>query len=1271
MLRRVLAMITIATIVLSAVPVDAKNVAESTDKYSDTNATQVDRVVQEDIGDETAGVVRSDYLETSVSPNQIRQTPSLPDGFDIVEDSTRDSGYGMPTYITNTPDVIIRRDAPRRVLTGSVVRSINNKCEGDLYQPEISDIPWLQSKLVKDLSYASLYTGEWNPDNVTAKYGTTSKDSKDPDRKVNGDKIVQTRATKLLGNDILVVDENYEPGSGYTSKSLQSNSAITLKDAMTVSYKALSDNYYWMQAYPKANGTTNIPIEKTPFSGIDGVENAEVDYKRYYTDVWVSRTCPYTYYQQALRDGITSYTYEEKEASEYITIGDFCVIVAKLLDLNGEEVIIDQESQQLLSVYQRNIPTYLSSVQRDAVKYLMVRGIVDGTEKFNSNISAEEMLAILTRAKDKSSRLTFKNIDVKYNDSMLTKGFTGVQMKSLSDSPAKSIRVEAQNEVAEYYDYFIKKTDKTTFKDVNGKEVTAMYVSSVRDSSGSDGGGRILGSDYIGIVDGYYHFKIPISAIQTATFTSDIFSKGTGKVFTITTRNADNKPSKYYVQAGGGIYDKFDTVSFENQQYTVALRTPFTSVDDPLLTDYERKNNKQMQMTDGQEIKLTSNSYKATVAIWNKDLTKWAGTKCADITTNSEGQDLGGAKVHMEYDNSGNSKLIIEFSNEKSPWNAISNNLSSDTMNSTENHGEFPAYIMGSETTPVVLLSYNWLKNNGNELPNRITQEPQPLSSEDSDSEEYEIQTEGGPIQVDVKAKTFAIGACYTELGENDPSPLIVKDTGTGDYYIDYRVIASCSAGYMIFDSSDGTKSFVPTDVHGGTPTDMPSLKNIKSLTGSDESTLTLPAEFTTDGKMMLEGPYAKANFMLYKLNRQGLKGDYLLVFKPKNEEVSDSDMTKVSEKLKKDFKVNLGKNATCSIYNLDATVTNSDESLVHSLSGNIENRPGYGYVYTVPDVSDFDIATYYKPGSESKCPLPVVSSNSEYYDVNVNAIQGFAYDRVPAALLSSDMKTKTNGNDLTFNKGFNDAGSKLTFSDKSQMIPAPIGLTACYKSEYDKKASELASSSSDETYRAIGTTGGTLETIATSATDYNLNICNGVYNYKIKSDATFYLAGGNASQASNKSRGIYIYKDPDGVGISSLNDLSAGELGLKEGIVRNIFDWKMFKFIETLKAAEDISTICYIVLLEIVPRLMLFDFLALATLSMVANNNFMELLCAKLIDPYKILSLGILNVNTIDKRRIWMSTMFACVLLAMLNVQSFTNILGWIVRGILGIIDR
>lgn len=1261
----------LAMMLMGTVPVSAEKLGDSTDKYSDTNAIQEDRKSLENIGDDKDEPTSQDYLESSLSPNQIKQTSNLPEGFNAVDSIKRDNGYGVPVVVTNDADVIIKRDAPRRVLTGTVLRSINNKCAEDLYQPNIKDIPWIKSKIVKDLNYAALYTGEWDSDNVEAKYSVSSVDNKDPDRQQDGEKVVKTRVTKILGSDILVVNENYSESSGYTATTLKSNSAITLRDAITVSYKALSDNYYWIQAYPRTMGTVDIPVEKTPFAEAVGAENCSVDHNRYYTDVWVSRTCPKTYYEQAVRDGITSYTYDEEESLQDMTIGDFCVIVQKLLDLNGEEVITDQEAKQLLQVYQRNIPTYLTSIQKDAIKYLMVRGIVDGTEDFNAKISAEEMLSILTRAKDKASRLTFKQVDVEYNKDILAKGFTGVQMTPIAQSPAKSIQVEPQNAVAEYYDYFVKKTDKTTFKDINGKEVTALYVAANKDALGDAGGGRVIGSEYIGEVNGYYHFKVPITADMSSAFSSDSFPSDVDKVFTVTTRNADNKPKKFYMQAGGGMYDKFTTVTIDNEEYVVAMRTPFTSVDDPLLTDYERKNSQQMQMTEGEEVKLTSNYYKATIAIWNKDLTKWAGTKCADITTDTKGQDLGGAKVHMEYDDNGNSKLIVEYANEKSPWNSISENLSSDTMNSTENHGEFPAYIMGNETTPTVLLSYNWLKNNGNGLPNRITQEPQILEGTDENDQKYEIKTEGGPIQVDCKNKTFAIGACYTELGQNDKSPLIVKDSGTGDYYIDYRVITSCSAGYMIFDNSDSTKSFVPTDVHGGTPENMPSMKNIKSLTGSTNDTLTVGAEFTTDGKLMLEGPYAKANFMVYKLNRQGLRGDFLLVFKPKCEEVSDTDTTEIKEKLAKDFNVSLGKNATCSIYNLDSTVTNANSNLVHSLNSKVENRPGYGYVYDVQDASHFNVQSYYFPGDNSSSPLPIVKYGDSYYDVNTNCVQGFSYDKVPGALLVDELKSMTGGHDLSFDKGFKSTGSNITFSDKSQMIPAPIGLTACYKDEYDKKASELASSDNDSTYKSVGATGGTLGTITTSATDYSFNICNGAYNYKIKADDQFYLAGGDSSQASNRSRGIYVYKDPDGVGITSLNDLSNSELGLKAGIIRNIFDWKMFSFIETLKTAEDISTICYIILLEIAPRLMIFDFLALATLSLVARNNVMQFICSKTIDPYKILSLGILDVNTIDVKRIWVSTFFACIMLAMLNALTFTDILDWMVRGVLGILSR
>ena len=1256
MRKRIISFILIMLVVGGVTPSYGVNKGASTDKYSDTTAAQEDRKVSENVNTtdkDSDTKITGNYMQSTISPSQIQQTSEIPDGYDFYYSPK--SGYGVPVDVTNDVGVYIQRDAPRRVLKGTVIRSINNKIPADLYTPTIQELSWLKSKIIKDYNFAALYTGEWDIDKTVA---DTNTGLTDPVRQQGGTAVVETRANKMLGNDALVVDEQYSPTTGYTSKSIKSNGGLSLRDAITISYKALSDNYYWLQAYTKSQGSNNFPVEQTPFAESVGAENVEVDYTRYYTDVWVSRTCPQTYFSQAKRDGVTSYDYSSKEAySNNITVGDFAVIVAKLLDLNGEDVIIDQESQQLLSFYQRQLPAYLPSVQRDAVKYLMVRGIVDGSEDFSANISGEEVLTILMRAKDKSSRLTFKQIDIPYDENILSKGFTGIDLTV--DSPAESIRVTNNKSVAEYYDYMIKKTDATAFNDINGKEVTAIFVSQ------SDGSKvRLEGSDYLGINDAYYHFKIPINATDAQKLVNGV------EAYTITTYNSDNKPNKYYVEAGGGVYDTLTTVAEGEDKVTLATRSPFTSTDDNLLVDENRKQSEQLAMADGDEIKLTSNSYKANIQIKNIENTTWAGKYIKDITKDSKNPEtLGGASVYC----SNASILVVEFKDEKDPWGAISRNLASDTMSGDASKNAYPAYILGKETTPVLLVSTTWLRGKSTDLPNPITD----ITDLEEDGK-YEIATANGPIQVDTKSKTYAIGGLFVELGQNDTSPMIMK-AANGDYYIDFRIIQSSVAGFVILDNVDGTKSLIPTGVRDGVDASdanvVPQYAPIKSLTGTSEDTLTIGSLFAkgskSDKELMIEGPYAKANFMVYKLNREGMKGDYLLVFKPVVDEYTDPNRQKIKDKLATDFKITLGDNVTCTIYNLDSTIRNADDSIVRTLSSSIEYKPGYGYLYNIPDISSFDIQKYYEGGTDINSALPVVKYNGSYYDVNTNHVKGFAWDRVPAALLTDEMSGITKNADLSYNGGFKTDGTMSQFNKNSEMIIAPIGLTASYKDEYDKTAQELMTGTNDNTYKSIGSLGGKIEDALNSATYYNFSISGGELNYKIKTTDTFYLAGGNSSIAKNRTYGIYVFKDTNGVSVTSVEDLNNSEMSLNAGKRRNVFDWEMFSFIQALKTASDITAILYIIVIEIMPRIMLFDFFALATLSIVANNNFMRTLCRALFDPYKVLSLGMLDVETIDPKKIWMTVLFATVYLAMFNYQTFTDVFAWIVKAVLEIISR
>lgn len=198
--------------------------------------------------------------------------------------------------------------------------------------------------------------------------------------------------------------------------------------------------------------------------------------------------------------------------SKYITLGEFCVLVQHMMETYGEPVIIDQEKLMLLEAYGRVMPHYLSPVQYDAVEYLMCRGIITETDMpWQEWVTFEDATEILMRVKDVDSRHTFKQIQLTADVSLLEKDYypTNVEV-STEDSIAAEVS-DIAYENAKHYDYFVELNDDTTFRDKNGNAVQPYVCES------KDGYAKPLeNAVYLGVYDfgssKYYRFQVPIGA---------------------------------------------------------------------------------------------------------------------------------------------------------------------------------------------------------------------------------------------------------------------------------------------------------------------------------------------------------------------------------------------------------------------------------------------------------------------------------------------------------------------------------------------------------------------------------------------------------------------------------------------------------------------------------------------------------------------------------------------------------------------------------------
>ena len=104
---------------------------------------------------------------------------------------------------------------------------------------------------------------------------------------------------------------------------------------------------------------------------------------------------------------------------------------------------------------------------------------------------------------------------------------------------------------------------------------------------------------------------------------------------------------------------------------------------------------------------------------------------------------------------------------------------------------------------------------------------------------------------------------------------------------------------------------------------------------------------------------------------------------------------------------------------------------------------------------------------------------------------------------------------------------------------------------------------------------------------------------------------------------------------------------------------------------ADDWLTIAVIAVLDILPRVFMFIFIALLGLSLIADVKPWQIFCDKVFDPYRLLTLGRKTVHTIQVKMVFLYSLAALILYGLFQNGLILEIIAWAARGVVGIIRR
>lgn len=488
-----------------------------------------------------------------------------------------------------------------------VMHTVNAEMD-DLWLWTDGEVPLdMQAWMMKNVEhggvkgYAALYTGDISYENQFDSQGK---------QRVQNKPIGAKRYLEILGYDcVYPYGSSYEYNNGWRKRTgapgdyLSANQYVSAEWCIMQTYRAVGQEQYTVYSHaspPPGNFTTPGARQKflnnSPVLSILPVAVKDADLSGYNLEVAATRTNMVDYLDLAAADALdftTSFSIdfsEEENSWIYhmpdpnsdpsirVSIAEFCVLVHDLMELYGEPVITDQEKLLLLQAYGRVLPYHLIDRQFDAVEYLMCRGIVDETLDWNAPLTLDTACTILMRVKDKGSRLTFKEIQLTADVSLLEKGYHETTV-SLQDTGLISVDPYSDYSTYTYYDYLVqiggpnaigtndgaggaKENQFNGFMNDAGTMTKRPFVAKAHNKYQE---GTVSDSQYLGVISlgpyRFYHFRVPIDG-GNAEDKSCVW---------INTNVQDDKPGQIQLEFGGGLYT---FPAGENIQISDGIRAP-------------------------------------------------------------------------------------------------------------------------------------------------------------------------------------------------------------------------------------------------------------------------------------------------------------------------------------------------------------------------------------------------------------------------------------------------------------------------------------------------------------------------------------------------------------------------------------------------------------------------------------------------------------------------------------------------------------------------
>lgn len=1093
-----------------------------------------------------------------------------------------------------------------------------------------------------------------------------------------GEKYVATEEVTTydrLGNPVLTpVSYAYENGGVYTKgDKVNYTWAITqLYRAVgveQVEYYVLTEGREPYEGEPSDKPTYDI--NSSPLAQFITMATKGVDLSAVISNVYATRTNPDTYLEMATKDCLGVVPAADRE-SQTLTIGEFCLLAYKLMDLYGEPVLTEKETYLLLEAYGQDLPYGLPEVQLEAIKYLLARGIIESDMNWRDDITFEDASTILMRIKDENSRLTFKEIQLTTDVELLSKGYYPTTV-STYQSPIEITDQFNGYDTYTTYDYFIEVVPNIQFQSANGNFSIPFIGAGYDNVDGVRAGTTYLGKVTVDHKQ-FYHFRVERNGIDTIGIDGRVYintAKGTDAParYSLPLPGSGNDGG-YYIYNGSRDSEVTDTTSVDAWTWH---SLDSGEVDFPAEYLDKARYEANMAEYDTQLGLFNEALYGFSFRVYKEDLGK---VSFEDATgTKKTLEDVHGTVVPLKNEmslrrlSSGTNSAYVAFE-----ITGCSNKGTLAEIFQCDDGAAYQSYPAFAKQNNQYLVSIDYLKSIGavwefTKSSNSSYYLGIKTRTQESRRGENRVYMYTDVYIGTTSNSSYVIRGSQLTIYGQDTEIIVESDTG---YYVDYSAVLGVS-DLVGFDDDNGNKTLVLDKELEGV--DLRRVANTNNQLAKNDvesewsATVQMKSGDQTVPYVYCPVTYPLANWITVDDLVDSQQGVFTFFAKDPNEEGSPDWSVDGDVKLE----------SMLGVQSPDAwSVSYTALPPISSIEATYDDTSG---TYSVADGSLPDIA--YIPQYNAFLIKPSLvgtdgfDTYGEFVDLDKGGVLSSLVYNTDAQYLG----------DWNYNWYLVDAGGEFTANKV-------VGVASSHERWYYDLAAytggSLPSVKEDfnrEDWRPapVGVPGlmGYGESMASSLRDNaNVKTYSGAFYSSRNGKGLAWTTQENGAEDPEAKYSL-IHATPTSTWIQSCGftfTLMAGSKlgttiptapGLTHGDATAGFDWEQFFHDVGLQNADDWLTIAIIAVLNILPRIFMFAFILLMGLSLIANVKPWQVFCDKIFDPYKLLTFGRKDVHTIQLKMVFLYSIIALALFGLFQNGIILEIIAWFARAVTGILSR